>query len=84
MKSLKSYLHCFPETARFFGIRTDLLYRYYFSVSLDILILDVLTFTMLSLITCLILLSVMLSPDIRYDIADSDNYHDNRNDDLTS
>jgi len=45
MKSLKSYLYYFPETAWFFGICTDLLYRHYFSVSLDMLSLDVLTFT---------------------------------------
>jgi len=33
---------------------TDLVYWYYFSVSFDVLSLDVLTYTMLSLITCLI------------------------------
>jgi len=46
--------------------------------------LDVLTYTMLSLVTCLIPPPVLLSPDIRYDILDSYNYHDNGNDDLTS
>jgi len=53
LKSYKSYLYCFSETVWFFDIRADLFYRYYFSVSLDMLLLDVLTFTVLSLVTCL-------------------------------
>jgi len=55
VKSLKSYLYCFPETACFFGIRTDLLHQYCFPIPLDVLSHDVLTFTMLSLNTRLIL-----------------------------
>jgi len=51
VKSLKSYLYCFPETAWFFGIRTDLFYRYCFSISLN----------MLSLM-CYHLLCCLLSP----------------------
>jgi len=51
VNSLKSYLYCFSENAWFYGIRTDLLYQYCFPVSLDMLSLDVLTFTMLSLVT---------------------------------
>jgi len=47
-----------------FSIRTDLLYRYYFPISLDIISLDVLSFTKLSLVTCLISPHVMLSPDM--------------------
>ena len=38
----------FSNTAWFFSIRTDLVYRYYFPVSFDMLSLDVLTYTMLS------------------------------------
>ena len=54
VKSLKFYLYCFLETAWFSGIRTDLLYRYSFSASLDVISLVMLKFTMLSLVTCLI------------------------------
>ena len=36
VKSLKFYLYCFFEAAWFFGLRTNLLYRYCFLVSLDI------------------------------------------------
>jgi len=64
VKSLKSYLYYFSETAWFFGICIDLLYRYYFLVSLDMLSLDVLLFTILSLVTCLYHLSTdVLPPD---------------------
>ena len=63
VKSLKSYLYYFSETAWLSGIRTDLLYRYCFPVSLDVLSLDVLTVTVLSLYTCLI------SPDPSYAIT---------------
>ena len=48
------------------------------------LILDVLTYIMMLPITSLMSPPVMLSPDIRHDIPDSYNYHDNGNDDLTS
>jgi len=59
VKSLESYLYSFSETTLFFDIRTDLLYRYRFSVSrfpalFDVPSLDVLTFIMLSPDTCLI------------------------------
>jgi len=47
-----------------------------FFCTLDVLSLDVLTFAMLSLVTCMISPPVMLSPDIRHDIPDSYNYHD--------
>jgi len=50
-KSLKSYLYCFPETAWFSDIHIDLLCQCYFSILLDVLSLNVLTFTMLSLVT---------------------------------
>ena len=46
--------------------------------------LDVLVYTMPSLVTCLISPSYMLSLGIRHDILDSYNYHDNGNDDLAS
>jgi len=84
VQSLKSYLYYFSEAALFFGIRTDLLYRYCFPMLLVILSLDVLTFTMLSLVTCLISPSchAITWPLTRRN--DSYNYHDNRNDDLTS
>ena len=62
----------------FFGIHTNLLYRYCFPVFLDMLSLDVLSFIMLSLVTCLISPLVMLSSNMLlldfclcYDI----NYH---------
>jgi len=63
MKSLKSYLYCYPVTARFFSIRTDLLCRYCLPALLDMLSLDVLSFTMLSLVTYLISPPDMLLPD---------------------
>jgi len=50
----------------FFGICTDPLYQYGFPVSLDMLSLVVLTYTMLSLVTCLISPHVMLTPDTRH------------------
>jgi len=62
--------------AWFFGICTDLLYRYCFPVSLDMLSLDVLIFTMLSLVTCLIsplscyyLTMILLGTCTYYDIT---------------
>jgi len=55
VKSLKSHLYYFSETAWFMGIRTELLYRYCYLVSLDMLLLDVLTFIVMSLNTFLIL-----------------------------
>ena len=46
-----------------FSICTDPLYQYGFPVSLDMLSLDVLTYAMLSLVTCLMSPHVMLTPD---------------------
>jgi len=54
VKNLKFYLYYFPETLWFSDIHTDLFYPYCFPLSFDMLILDVLTFIMLSLVTCLI------------------------------
>ena len=51
VKSLNSDLYYFSETTWFFSIHTDLLYRYFFPVSLDMLSLYVLIFTMLPLVT---------------------------------
>ena len=56
----------FPENAWFSGICTDPLYQYGFPISLGMLSLDVLTYTMLSLVTCLISPHVMLTPDTRH------------------
>jgi len=55
VKSLKSNLYYFSEIALFSGIHTDLLYQYCFPISLDVLSLDVITFTVMSLVTYLIL-----------------------------
>jgi len=69
----------FSETAWFFSVRTNLVYWYYFPASFDVL-----TYTMLSLVNCLILPSYHAITYIRYDVPDFYNYHDNGNDDLTS
>ena len=66
VKSLKSYFYCFPEIAWFFGICTNRLYQYGFPVSLDMLSLDVLAYTMLSLVTCLISPSCHVSLDTQH------------------
>jgi len=64
----------FSETALFLGIHTDLLYQYcflvsHFPVSLNKHSLNVLTFTMLSFVTCLI------SPDPRHAITWHSTWH---------
>jgi len=78
VKSLKSYLYCSFWNCMVFGIRTDLAYRFYFSISFDMLSLIVLTYTMLSLVTRLISPSCHAITWHLADILDSYNYHDNR------
>ena len=65
VKSLKSFLYYFPWNCMVFQYSYQYCISYYFPVLLGMFSFDVLTYTMLSLITCLISPHVMLTPDTR-------------------